>query len=263
MINEELEVKLPDGTKLLAKTERNGENPGIFLFHVNAQNDLDEVAFAEYNPSKPFGQKLENGAYRNEDDDCKYNDSFCYCIKPSFVEMLELYEENPNSNYIWMRQDGYDIIRRELDDTIVYRDFSYENIPCHEKHDIKIIFNEKKDMLCKVSFVCKNCGEAEIYTAFDEKNIPVQQADVQEIKGKEFSGVIKCITDTLRYKNPPTGYLDYVENECWRLFKLYAEFVGAEIGDGIDFSIVKELSEKFMAMVEKTFGIAFPVRKQR
>lgn len=96
----------------------------------------------------------------------------------------------------------------------------------------------------------------------DVPALPGQETDIREIRNQEFNGIIKRITDTPRYQEPPTGYLDYVEDECWRLFKLYAEFVGAEIGDGIDFSIVKELSETFMAMVEKTFGIAFPVRKQ-
>lgn len=262
MINEKLEVKLPDGTMLMAQTERNGENPGIIIYHINAQKEWDEVVFAEYNPDKPFGQKLENGAYRNEEDDCKYNGSFCYCIKPSFTEMRGLYEDNSQKNYIWTRRDGYDVIRSKSNNAVVYRDFSYANMPCHEKHSIKIKVHDEPDGICKFSFVCEDCGAAEIYSVSGETEKVVASVDVQEIRNQEFDGVIRRITDTPRYQEPPIGYLDYVEDECWRLFKLYAEFVGAEIGDGIDFSIVKELSETFMAMVEKTFGIEFPIRKQ-
>lgn len=74
--------------------------------------------------------------------------------------------------------------------------------------------------------------------------------------------MISCVKHLDNYKNPQIGYLDYVENECWQLFKEYAKFVGVEIGDGIDFSIVKEISEKFINVVEKTFGIEFPMSKR-
>lgn len=72
---------------------------------------------------------------------------------------------------------------------------------------------------------------------------------------------VTCVKHLDRYQNPKIGYLDSVEDECWRLFKEYASFVGVEFGDGIDFSIVKEISEKFINVVEKAFGIDFPMSK--
>ena len=34
---------------------------------------------------------------------------------------------------------------------------------------------------------------------------------------------------------------------------------GVKFGDGIDFTIAKEISEKIMSLVERTFGIDFPL----
>ena len=103
------------------------------------------------------------------------------------------------------------------------------------------------------SFECFDCNEV-IYSA----DKPVSQNIDGEV---EFE--IKDITDDERYKNPPENYLDYVESECWNLFKQYSEFVGVKFGDGIDFQISKEISEKIMSTVERTFGIEFPISKNR
>jgi len=72
---------------------------------------------------------------------------------------------------------------------------------------------------------------------------------------------IEDITAEDCYKHPQITYLDDVEDECWKLFKKYAEFVGVKIGNGIDYSITKEISEKIMSIVERTFGIEFPISK--
>ena len=63
------------------------------------------------------------------------------------------------------------------------------------------------------------------------------------------------------YKSPRITYLDEVEDECWNLFKSYAPLVGVSFGDGIDYTIAKEISEKIMSLVERTFGVDFPMSK--
>lgn len=63
------------------------------------------------------------------------------------------------------------------------------------------------------------------------------------------------------YQNPKITYLDVVEDECWNLFKEYAGFIGVKFGDGIDYSAAKEISEKIISMVERTFGVDFPMCK--
>ena len=45
------------------------------------------------------------------------------------------------------------------------------------------------------------------------------------------------------------------------MFKQYVECVGVSFGDGIDFSITKEISEKIISVVEETFGVEFPKKK--
>lgn len=58
-----------------------------------------------------------------------------------------------------------------------------------------------------------------------------------------------------------TSFLDEAEDECWNLFKTYAGCAGIVFDEDsdIDFRIAKELSEKFMDMVEHTFGRKFPI----
>ena len=100
MINEKIELKMPDGTKLIAETEKNIDYPAINIAHIDGEGNYDTVAFAEYNPLKPFGQRLLVGAYQNHEEDTKYYDSFCYCIRPSFSELDELYRKCPKETYI-------------------------------------------------------------------------------------------------------------------------------------------------------------------
>lgn len=394
MVNEEMEVLLPDGTKLVAKTERNGERPGIILHHINGANDYEEVAFAEYNPENPFGQKLQIGAYRNDDDDCKYYDKFCHCIKPSYKEMLELYENYRGDRYSVFQYDGFIHIQRCSDQAIVYKNFCCDDKPTHIGHQVTLtayldgttpksivfmcldcdeiiyltqrpdamreefrqakpgmdevvhftyksnvqtkdlcigydkvhFFNESnystywveinpdykaigylhnlnglykkleddnfyKRVLCSISGdLCEKfieIGNGQIATkyisgdyTFYIRIVPEESSFVawiymydnqvlyqkippfaEEIEGDEYSYILRNITCLDEYRNPRITYLDYVEEECWKLFKEYAEYVGVEIGDGIDFRIAKELSVKFIAMVESTFGIPFPKSK--
>ena len=80
--------------------------------------------------------------------------------------------------------------------------------------------------------------------------------------------IVEDVTEENYYKNPRITYLDDVEDDCWELFKKYAEMVGArfpkdEDGDyGPDFNIAKEISEKIIEMVEEIFGVPFPMSKE-
>ena len=59
----------------------------------------------------------------------------------------------------------------------------------------------------------------------------------------------------------------YSEEECWELFKQYAEMVGAVIEEedendcGPSYEIAKTIQEKIIKMVEETFGVPFPMSK--
>ena len=83
----------------------------------------------------------------------------------------------------------------------------------------------------------------------------------------ELPVTVTDITDTESYQNPRITYLDYHEEECWRLFKEYAALVGAEVDEddedcfGPDYDIAKTISEKIIEMVEEVFGVPFPVSK--
>lgn len=61
--------------------------------------------------------------------------------------------------------------------------------------------------------------------------------------------------------NDITPFLDEAEDECWNLFKAYASCSGIVFDEDseIDFRVAKELSEKFIDMVENTFGRKFPI----
>lgn len=254
MVNEKIELKMQDGTKLIAETEKNIDYPAINITHIDGDGNYDTVAFAEYDPSKPIGQKLCAGVYQNHEEDTKFYDSFCYCIRPSFIELDELYRKHPQETYIWRVIDGYVNLETSTDGTIVYRDFVYDNANKHNGHKVKLsMYCNTEGKAVNYSFECFDCNEV-IYSA----DKLVSQSIDSEV---EFE--IKDITDDERYINPPENYLDYVEGECWNLFKQYAEFVGVKFGDGIDFQIAKEVSEKIMATVERTFGIEFPISKNR
>ena len=61
-----------------------------------------------------------------------------------------------------------------------------------------------------------------------------------------------------------TPFLDEAEDECFNLFKAYASCAGIVFYEDseIDFRIAKEISEKFIDMVEETFGRKFPLNTQ-
>ena len=253
MINEKIELRMPNGTKLIAETEKNIDYPAINITHIDENGNYDTVAFAEYNPSKPFGQRLCAGASQNNEEDTKFYGCFCHCIRPNFSELDELYRDYPEEKYIYQICDGYIEIKASSDGTVVYRVFAYNNENDHAGHNIRLSKYEKSGKAVNYSFECFDCNEV-IYSA----DKYVSQSIDSEV---EFE--IKDITDDECYKTPSENYLDYVECECWNLFKQYAEFVGVKFGDGIDFQIAKEISEKIMATVERTFGIEFPISKNR
>ena len=97
----------------------------------------------------------------------------------------------------------------------------------------------------------------------------IRKADIKVIElENNMLVVVEDITDESCYKNPRITYLDAVEDECWELFKKYAEMVGArfpkdEDGDyGPDFDIAKQISEKIIDLVEEVFGIPFPMSNE-
>ena len=76
------------------------------------------------------------------------------------------------------------------------------------------------------------------------------------------------ITNEDYYKTPRITYLDGLEEECWNLFKEYAEMVGAAVDEkdednfGPSYCIAKEIQEKIIEMVEDVFGVPFPMSKE-
>lgn len=93
-----------------------------------------------------------------------------------------------------------------------------------------------------------------LYTHLEPLVLPVT-ADI------DCEATISYVKHLDKYKYPSNSYLDNAEEECWRMFKQYAECVGVDFGDGIDFSITKEISEKIISVVEETFGVEFPKKK--
>lgn len=251
MINERIVLKLPDGTKLVAESQKNIDYPAININHIDAENKLDTVTFAEYNPLKPFGQKLCAGVYQNHEEDTKFYDTFCHCIRPSFLELDELYNKYPDETYVCRICGGYVEIKTSSDDTVVYREFVCDGKINHEGYEIKLSKYGSTDIPVNYSFECFDCNDV-IYS--------IDRPSIEEIDSNvEFE--IEDITAEDCYKHPQITYLDDVEDECWKLFKKYAEFVGVKIGNGIDYSITKGISEKIMSIVERTFGIEFPISK--
>lgn len=92
------------------------------------------------------------------------------------------------------------------------------------------------------------------------KNLkPLKLETSSNVDCKATISYVKHLDD---YKNPSITYLDEVEDDCWELFKKYAEFVGVKFKEGIDQTISKEISEKIMSLVERTFGVDFPMSKE-
>ncbi len=252
MIDEKIELRLPDGTRLIAETQRDIDYPAININYIDAENNFDTVAFAEYNPEKPFGQKVCVGVYQNQDEDTKFYDTFCHCIRPTFSELEELYRKDPGAVYVYQIVDGYVELKDSSNNTVVYREFFYDNRTNHTGHEVKLS-QYGQDETTNYSFECFDCNEV-IYS--------VEKPTCKEIDSDEVEFEVRDITNDESYTNPRITYLDDVENECWELFKDYASYVGVEFGEGIDYSIAKELSEKFMAVVERVFGIPFPMSKE-
>lgn len=401
MLNQRLEMKLPDDTVLIAETTENSEYPGVSIYHKDTDGKIDEVAFAEYNPENQICRKLMAGIYNNSVDEPRYYKTFHYVFKPAFKELYQVYKETEKNEFKIVRDNAYLEIVRKSDGLIIYRDFSYDNdmLNCHVGDNIVLAAYGADDGIRNVSVECSDCNEVlysvgrkislqDIYkirqprSMFDvisfakdseklqsygcigystilfgpsgegfnavwtdktqlmrtEKFTEVynellndylsfnllknsrtmekyceESEDILKIWDGEYSAqivsddytffirmlpsdsdprayifafaneiiytqleplsipasanvdceaAISYVKHLDSYKNPKITYLDEVENECWRLFKQYAEFVGVQFGDGIDYSIAKEISEKIMSLVERTFGIDFPVRKE-
>ena len=94
----------------------------------------------------------------------------------------------------------------------------------------------------------------------------IEKIRVIELEDKRFV-TVRDITDEESYKNPRVTYLDYHEGKCWELFAEYAVMVGAVFSkedlDNPDWPIAKEISEKTIKLVEETFGVPFPMSKER
>lgn len=400
MINQRIEMRLPDDTMLIAEAAEKSDYPSINIYHQDASGDSDEVVFAEYNPEKKIGRRLMAAAYQNNDDDTRYFESFHYVFKPSFKELLQLYKDSErNDVFKVIREDDFIEIVREKDALVIYRDFSYDNdkLKNHIGHTLVLAVYGKEHGIENVSIECEDCNEvvysadrriplSEVYkirqprslfdvisfakdtnklqsygcvgyaeitfgpcseivfdwnvktaalqnerfydafselvydylrfnlleNPFDMEKRCEESEDVLQIWDGEYAAQIVSDDYTFfarfipndkeskayifgfvneilythlepmrfpapsnvdceatvsyvkhldSYKNPKITYLDEVEDECWNLFKAYATFVGVEFGDGIDFSIAKEISEKIMSLVERTFGVDFPLSK--
>ncbi len=253
MVNEEFIVNLPDGTRLIAECERNGDNPSVSVTHINAQKQKQKVALVEYKHDEPIGRKLYVSAYRNFIERPASEGSFCYCIKPTFEELRELYEKNPDEQYRYVRYEDREEIHSTSVFEIVYRDFLTEASVDHTGHNIKLTEFIRNGEVRSYSFECFDCFGIP-YSA--------DKPDYTEIDTDEVEFEVKDITKDKSYTNPRITYLDEIEYECWDLFKAYASYVGVEFGEGIDYSIAKELSAKFMSVVERVFGIPFPMSKE-
>lgn len=400
MLNQRIEMRLPDDTLLIAEATEKSDYPSINIYHQDASGDADEVAFAEYNPEKETGRKLMVAAYQNNDDDTRYFKSFHYVFKPSFKELLEVYKDSERYDVFKVihDEDFLEIIR-ESDGMLIYRDFSYDNdtLKEHIGHRLVLAVYGKEHGIENVSIECEDCNDviysverriplSEIYKIRQPRSMldvisfakdtnklqgygcigyaetefgPVGEFDVnwtvktEALQSENFDSAFdELVYDYLRcnilenplemkkrceeseyvlkiwddeyatqivsddytffvrfvpndtvskayifgyvneilythleplkfpapsnidceatvsyvkhldnYKNPRITYLDDVEDECWNLFKAYATYVGVEFGDGIDFSIAKEISEKIMSLVERTFGVDFPLSK--
>ena len=400
MINQRIEMMLPDETILIAEATEKSDYPSINIYHKDAAGDVDEVVFAEYNPEKEIGRKLMAAAYQNNDDDTRYFKPFHYVFKPTFKDLYQVYKDSEDTEFKLV-QDGdfYEIIRSS-DNLVIYRDFCCDNdkLKLHIGHEVNLAVYGGEDGIENVSIECLDCNEVlysvkrkkalnEIYrmiqprSLFDvinfasdseklmkygcigfskidfgpdgkgfnsewtDKNAEMRTDRFAELynelvndylcynllkspenmlrhctvsdkllkiwdgmyvsqvvaddytffvvvtpKGTESEACIYAHSNEIlykqidpfefpapanvdceatvsyvkhldSYKNPRITYLDDVEDECWNLFKCYAEMVGVKFGDGIDYTIAKEISEKIISLVERTFGVDFPLSK--
>lgn len=400
MINQRIEMKLPDETILIVEATEKSDYPSINIYHRDVTGDIDEVVFAEYNPEKEIGRKLMAAAYQNNDDDTQYFKSFHYVFKPTFKDLYQVYNDAENNEYKVVSDGDFYEVTRNSDDLVIYRDFSYDNekLKEHVGHEVTLAVYGGENGVENVSIECMECNEV-LYSATIRKSLsevfrmnqPRSMFDVidfasdseklakcgcigfskinfdsdgkgfnsewtdknAEMRTDRFAKVYnELVNDFLRYnllKSPenlqkhctisdkllriwdgmyvsqvvaddytffvvvsPKGdaseaytyahsnevlykqieplklpapanvdceatisyvkhldsyqypritYLDDVEDECWKLFKCYASMVGVEFGDGTDYTIAKEISEKIMSLVERSFGVDFPLSK--
>lgn len=400
MINQRIEMKLPDETILIAEATEKSDYPSINIYHKDAVGDVDEVVFAEYNPEKEIGRKLMAAAYQNNDDETKYFKSFHYMFKPTFKDLYQVYNNSENNDFRLVNDgDFYEIIRNS-DNLVIYRDFNCYNdkLENHIGHEISLAVYGGGCGAENMSVECTDCNEVlysvnrkkpltevfrmkqprsifdvidfasdseklvrygcigiskidfgsdgnEFNVEWTDKNAEMRTDRFAEVynellndylsynllkspdnmlkyctaseellkiwEGKYVSQIvaddytffvllipngkkskveiyayaneilykhiepfkfpipsnvdceatISCVKHLDSYKYPGRTYLDAVEDECWNLFKSYAEMVGVKFGDGIDYTIAKEISEKIMSLVERTFGVDFPLSK--
>ena len=399
MLNQRIEMKLADDTTLIAETEEKSDYPSMNIYYKNAEGEIDEMLFAEYNPDKPIGRRVMVAAYRNDDDEPKHYQSFHYCFKPTFQELYEICKQTVNSAFTCRCRDEFIEIVRKSDDLVIFRDFSYDNdrLQNHVGHNIVLTQYGAEQGIVNVSVECEDCNEVlysvdrpkqlqKIYRmivpsmsqisklAYDVEDpdrngcigyskvdfgtngnaFHVEWYDKMEalyseafnkvylelifdylsynlfkdsqsmkrycekgaqdrivriksgeyatevytddytffirivLKRKECAAYVYAYANqmlytsmeaptlpvqldfdcnaTIQYVKHLKGYqqphyksLDRLEEECWSLFRQYAEFVGVKDFEGTDFTIANELSRKFMTTVEKTFGVDFPI----
>ena len=160
-MRDNIEIKLPDGSYLIAEGNQDSNFPGISIFIKDADGETDAVAFAEYNPDKDIGHRLMVGAYRNDKDDTMYYESFNALFKPSFNDMYQIYKESKDNKYTVRRNDGFMEIIRTDDSLLIYRDFIYDNdaIQNHIGHNLIITAYCKDGYIQNISIECTDCNE--------------------------------------------------------------------------------------------------------
>jgi len=74
--NETLCTKLPNGFSLEARNDVETAYPGIHITLVSPEGAREVVCFAEYNPNRPGGRELCVAAYRQDQEDPVYHESY-------------------------------------------------------------------------------------------------------------------------------------------------------------------------------------------
>ena len=69
-------LKLPDGTMLKAEVNPDGKFPRIAIVQTDEGKGDTLLCFAEYNPERSQGHRLCIGAYRSDEEDVVYYDSY-------------------------------------------------------------------------------------------------------------------------------------------------------------------------------------------
>ena len=58
MLNQRIEMKLADDTTLIAETEEKSDYPSMNIYYKDAEGEIDEMLFAEYNRKKGHGCRI-------------------------------------------------------------------------------------------------------------------------------------------------------------------------------------------------------------